>query len=47
MRRESHVRFCERAAVRFHRATHLETTFAAMTRQRPDAILMVTDVLQR
>ena len=23
MRRESHVRFCERAAVRFHRATHL------------------------
>ena len=23
MRRESHVRFCERAAVRFRRATHL------------------------
>ena len=23
MRREPHVRFCERAAVRFHRATHL------------------------
>jgi len=22
MRREPHVRFCERAAVRFHRATH-------------------------
>jgi hypothetical protein len=23
MRREPHVRFCERAAVKFHRATHL------------------------
>jgi len=23
MRRESHVRFCERAVVRFRRATHL------------------------
>ena len=22
MRREPHVRFCERAAVKFHRATH-------------------------
>ncbi len=28
-------------------ADDFETTFAAMTRQRPDAILMVTDVLQR
>ena len=26
MRREPHVRFCERAAVKFHRATHLEMT---------------------
>lgn len=27
MRREPHVRFCERAAVRFHRATHLVVGF--------------------
>ena len=27
MRRESHVRFCERAAVKFHRATHLVIAF--------------------
>ena len=30
MRRESHVRFCERAAVRFHRATHLVMGFESM-----------------
>ncbi len=27
MRREPHVRFCERAAVKFHRATHLVVGF--------------------
>jgi hypothetical protein len=27
MRREPHVRFCERAAVKFHRATHLIVGF--------------------
>ena len=27
MRREPHVRFCERAAVKFHRATHLVMGF--------------------
>ena len=34
MRREPHVRFCERAVVRFHRATHLITGFEHETDAR-------------
>jgi RNA-directed DNA polymerase len=37
MRRESHVRFCERAVVKLHRATHL--VILCRTREEADAAL--------
>ena len=43
MRRESLVRFCERAAVRFHRATHLVMGFESAG----DARRMMVDLKQR
>src|SRR4029077_5866961 len=40
MRREPHVRFCERAAVKFHRATHLtETLTTELTRIAHSAVI--------